>query len=85
MANLYNPLKAVLPHKNTQTLYLQEGSETWRSALSSFCFLSAVFCRMAFHRWFRFSSLLCRLEASSPALDSTRSLPALLTVSTVAS
>lgn len=39
---------------------------------------------MAFHLWSRFSSLLCRLEASSPALDSTSSLPALFTVSTVA-
>lgn len=76
--------RILLKNESTQIRPDEDHFSTWSRALSSCCFLCAVFSRMAFHRWFRFSSLLCRLEASSPALDSTRSLPTLLTVSTVA-
>lgn len=54
----------------------------WR-AISSCCSLSSVFCSTDSHEWSRVSSLALRLLASSRALDSKSSLPALLTVCTV--
>ena len=56
---------------------------TWRKAASSCCFLCSVFSKTFCQRWFKTSSLFWRLLASSPALDSIRSFPALFTASTV--
>lgn len=56
---------------------------TCSRALSRSCLLCSVFSRIVLQRWLRFSSLFCRPRASSPALESMRSLPALFTASTV--
>lgn len=55
----------------------------WRVDCSC-CSLSSVFCSTDSQHAFSFSRRFRRLLASSPALDSRSSLPALFTVSTVA-
>ncbi len=56
---------------------------TCSRALSRSFLLCLVFSRIVLQRWLRFSSLFCRPCASSPALESMRSLPALFTASIV--